>query len=454
MLRLASNTDISYVYDNIGVLGALLVAYCQLQCPKLLSSFPFVVNTVWIFTADDVMTPIAKSTETVYVESSSSWTPQDYYLVGIGIARYQLQWKLTCEGASMGDEKLKELTRGMSTGDTDAWAGSIECDFSSNDISLKGIKSFMKIPPQLAQQINQLNLADNRLNKDALNAFSTLIPKLTGLQELSLGDNPIGNGGAVKVLKYLHRYKTPLKKLSVEVDEENRAQLALLVANSDLEDLYITGKSLSPNSAATVIMKGLLPNSSIQVLFMDGSLLSNKSCVSFASLLQQAEYKLSVLHIRESNISGEGAAHLAAALTNNHSLTELDISVNPIGETGAIAFGNLVSINRALTTLSMDRCRINHAGCVQLAEGLTENTTLQTLWMQDNRIGVDGARALSEMITKNKTLRELYLCGDTSLGEGVDSLLASVQNNTTLEGLILPEKYHGQRPADDRVSWN
>ena len=70
--------------------------------------------------------------------------------------------------------------------------------------------------------------------------------------------------------------------------------------------------------------------------------------MSLASLLQQAECQLRELDIRECNISGEGAVHLAAALTNNHSLAELDISCNPIADIGATAFGDMVRNNTAL----------------------------------------------------------------------------------------------------------
>jgi Ran GTPase-activating protein (RanGAP) involved in mRNA processing and transport len=374
-------------------------------------------------------------------------------VVGHCVAHYQFQWELNCRGASMGGEELEMLLKGMASSTGSAWNGKIECIFCCNDISLEGIKWFMKIPLQLAQQITKLDLDSNKLDQDALNAFCGLIPKLTKLQVLSLWDNPIGNGGAVEVLKCLHHCKTPLKELNLAhtgVGEEDCAQLALLVANSNLTRLYIENNSLSSNSVA-IIMEGLLQNNTIQDLNMGGSHFSEENCVSLASLLQQAECQLRKLVIQECSISGEGAAHLAAALTNNHSLTELFISYNPIGDIGAAAFGDLVSNNTALKTLRIDECEITSAGCIQLAAGLTENIVLQKLAMWGNNVGVDGAKALSVMIAMNQTLRELYLHDDHSLGEGVDSLLASLQNNTTLRWLTL--SYWYKRPADPRVEW-
>jgi Ran GTPase-activating protein (RanGAP) involved in mRNA processing and transport len=177
-----------------------------------------------------------------------------------------------------------------------------------------------------------------------------------------------------------------LKELNLantSVGEEDCAQLALLVESTNLEELMIGENGLSSNSVAT-IMEGLLKNSTIKHLNVWDSYFSEENCMSLALLLQQAECQLRTLDIEECSISGEEAAHLAAALTNNHSLTELNISFNPIGDIGAAAFGDLVSINTALTTLDMVKCGITSEGCVQLEAGLTGNNTLQSLLMAGN----------------------------------------------------------------------
>ena len=310
----------------------------------------------WLFEAGDVETFTEELVpeRAVRVESSYSWSPLDYYVVGHSVAHYQFQWELNCSYASMGDEGMEMLSRGMASSAGGAWSEKIVCDFSGNDISLEGVKWFVKIPLSLAGQIDELDFAYNKLDVNALNAFSEWVPKLAKLQELSLQDNPIGKGGAVEVLKCLHHYKTPLKKLNFSrtgVGEEDCAQLALLIET--LEVLDIGWNSLSSNSVAS-IMEGLLQNSTIQlqILDMGRSHFSEENWMSLASLLQQEECQFRKLVIRECNISGEGAVHLAAALANNHSLAELSISHNPIGDIGATAFGDMVRNNTALTTLN------------------------------------------------------------------------------------------------------
>ena len=392
----------------------------------------------WLFECGDVET-IAEKLRKVSVESSYSWNPLDYYVLGYCVSHYEFKWKLDFRFASMEDEDIEMLCRGMASAPDTTWNGELEANFSDNNITSEGMKWFTKIPLQLLQQIKELDFNSNKLDSNVLNVFTEVIPNLSKLKALSLGDN--GKGGAVEVLKCLYHHKIPLEKLDLQdtgVGEEDCALIALLTRT--LLDLNVSGNSLSSNSIAT-IMEGLLQHNIIQKLDMSRSHLSEENCVSLVTLLQQSECQLRELWIMRCGIGGEEAVHLGTVLTNNHSLTELYISHNPIGDIGAAALGDMIRSNTVLTTLNMDYCGITSEGCVQLAAGLIENTTIQELWLGDNHVGVEGARAISEVIEKNKTLQNLMLYNDESLGEGVDSIIHSLQNNTTLEHVYLSSKY-------------
>ena len=392
----------------------------------------------WLFECGDVET-ITEELREVSVKSSYSWNPLDYYVLGYCVSHYEFQWKLNFFYVSMEDEDIEMLCRGMASAPDTTWNGELEADFSGNNITSEGMKWFTKIPLQRLQQIKELNFNSNKLDSNALNVFTEVVPNLSKLQALSLGG--IGKGRAVEVLKCLYHHKIPLEKLDLHhtgVGEEDCALIALLTRT--LLDMNIYGNSLSSNSIAT-IMEGLLQHNIIQTLDMSGSHLSEENCVSLVTLLQQSECQSRTLRIMRCGIGSEGAVHLGTGLTNNHSLTELSISGNPIGDIGAAAFGDMIRSNTVLTTLHMNKCGITSEGCVQLAAGLIENTTIQTLWLADNHVGVEGARAISEVIEKNKTLRMLGLQGDKSLEEGVDSIIHSLQNNTTLQHVYLSSKY-------------
>ena len=376
----------------------------------------------WLFEAGDGVPEELGSNKEVSVFSSYSWNPLDYYAVGHCISHYQFQWRLLFSSASMGDEGFEMICKGMASNTKITHSGEIEGYFSGNHITSDGLKWFLEIPIQLLQQMKKLYFSDNELYGPALNTFCGAIPNLTHLQVLTLRGNPIGKGGAVEVLKCLHHYKTPLKVLDLKdtgVGEEDCAQLALLI---DLEVLDIHNNSLSSNSVA-----------------------------SLSSLLQQSVCQLRELHISGCGIGGEGAVHLGIGLTNNHSLTTLNIQNNPIGGIGAAALGDMISDNTVLETLHMDNCEITSQGFVQLAAGLISNTSLKTLWLDGNHCGMEGAKAIGNMLEENKTLQRLYLNIDDSLEEGVAVIMAGLQHNTTLSQLVLPRQY--QCPAYPRVEW-
>ena len=377
----------------------------------------------WLFEAGDGVPEELGSNKEVSVRSSYSWNPLDYYAVGHCISHYQFQWKLDFNSVFMRDEEFEMICKGMASNTKTTHSGEIEGDFSFNHITSDGLKWFLEIPIQLLQQMKELNFNSNELDGPALNTFCGAIPNLTHLQVLTLSANPIGKGGAVEVLKCLHHYKTPLKKLNLwttGVGEEDCAQLALLI---DLEVLDISYNSLSSNSVA-----------------------------SLSSLLQQSVCQLRELYISGCGICGEGAVHLGTGLTNNHSLTTLDIQNNPIGDIGAAALGDLIRDNTVLETLIMDYCEITSQGFVQLAAGLISNTSLKTLWLSGNYCGMEAAKAIGNMLEENKTLQVLYLNRDDSLEEGVAVIMAGLQHNITLSELVLPEQY--QCPADPRVEWD
>ena len=405
----------------------------------------------WLFEAGDVSEKGFGTNKKVFIKSSYSWNPLDYYAVGHCISHYQFQWKLDFVYASIGEEEMEMLCKGMAsnTKTADICSGEVEGDFRCNHITSKGLEWFLAIPIRILQQIRKLDFGENQLDGSALNTFCGAIPNLTHLQDLSLDNNPIGKSGAVEVLKCLHHYKAPLKVLTLHntgVGEEDCAQLPFI----DLRMLNISANRLSSNSVASII-EGQLHNSSIQELKMNRSDFSEENCVSLSSLLQQSVCQLRVLNINMCGISCEGAVHLGTGLTNNHSLTRLKIQYNPIGDIGAAALGDMIRDNTVLETLYMDNCEITSQGFIQLAQGLIDNSSLKILHLHSNQCGMEGAKAVSNMLEENKTLQELDLNHDDSLEEGVAVIMAGLQHNTTLSELWFSQKY--QCPADHRVKW-
>ena len=465
----------------------------------------------WMYEAGDTeaVSNLLAFGRSLHVTSSYEWNPLDYYVLGHCIAHSQCKWSLDFKHSFMGREGMEMLSKGMmNIPEREApWEGEIKAsDFTRNDLDFDSIEHFINIPHPILEKLISLKFDSNKLDNTCLNNLSKVIPFLTSLKELILSRNSsIGDGGAVKLIKTLSQYKTPLKRLhlySTNIGEEDCASLTDLIANSELEELNVRYNDLSSNSV-TSIMKGLLQNT-ITKLRMRDSCFSEDNWKSLSSQLQKSECMLQDLDIAECGITSEGAVQLAAGLATNKSLTKvtldgnpceaalvgdalktnsvlryLDIATcdirsegavlladglatnkslinlflygNPIGDIGAASIGDALKTNSVLMGIDISDCKITSQGCIHIAEGLSNNSTLQRLLMSGNEIGVDGAKAISAMLEKNMSLQKLYLNGDNSIEEGVDVILSSLQRNSSLTTLWLSTRY--RRPADPRVEW-
>ena len=392
--------------------------------------------------------------EPVSVRSSYEWSPLDYYCLGYCISHSQCQWKLDFSSASMGDEGVEMFCNGILSNRQVTWNGKIlRVNFNDNDVTEKGIKSLVQVPPTILQKINKLYLGINKLNENALDVFSKIIPELTSLQVLSLSRNSIGDRGAVKLIRTLCDSKTPLRHLylnSTDVSENCCTFLVNLLSSTDLKKLDISKNNLSSSSVAFT-MNGIQQRNTIETLEISASNFSKENCTSLASVLQQPMCQLKWLDIENCQIKSDGAIQLAAGLTNNKSLENIYLSDNPIGEDGAVALGEAITNNVVLKILYMCNCEITSKGFAKLASSLSKNTKLQTLWISDNQTGIEGARAVSKMIAHNKTLKELSICSDDSLEKEIDIIVSSLQSNTSLKQLCLPKKF--KRPEVPIVRW-
>ena len=405
----------------------------------------------WLFEMEDPkQISNILSDKSVSVRSSYEWSPLDYYCLGYCISHSQCQWELDFEFASMGDEGVEIFCNGTLSNRQATWNGKImKAKFFGNEITEEGIKSLLKVSPQMLQAIVKLQLKYNKLNAMALGVFSKVIPKMTSLRVLNLADNPIGDGGAVELIRTLCHCKTPLRHLILDdtsIGESDCASLTILISSTDLEKLDVSNNRLSSNSV-TSIMNGILQNNTIRTLRMSSSQFSVDNCTSLSSILQQPMCQLRMLYIAKCNIDSGGALQLAAGLTSNQSLELISISDNPIGDTGAAALCEAINNNTLLQTLDMSSCRITSEGFIEI-----DSSSLQKLEIRGNHLGLEGAKAVSKMIIKCKILREVDLNFDDSLEDGVDTIISSLQSNTSLEKLNLPSKF--ARPAaDPRVQW-
>ena len=342
----------------------------------------------FLFEAKDIsMTTRTLGSDEMDVIPHYSWTPLDYYVTGHAISHSNCSWRLYFIGSflsSIDDEKFELFCQGCAAPGGTGCRGHISyADFQYNGFTSKSIQSFVNTPPHILQDMRELDLSNNKLDGSTCYLLAKAVPSMSRLEDLSLGGNPIGSGGAVEVIKALcgngvkelWLYNTGIGKPDCE------ALCELLKSSHSLQHLDIDENNLSSESVASIIT-GLSHNSSLTKLHISNSHFSMANVDSLASVLKDhSKCTLTELYLQDCHISSEGAVELAAALCKNSTLKELDLDRNPIGVEGASSMSDMLQHNTSLEYLNLCDGSVGEEGVRQLINSLKHNQTLRHLWL-------------------------------------------------------------------------
>ena len=90
---------------------------------------------------------------------------------------------------------------------------------------------------------------------------------------------------------------------------------------------------------------------------------------------------------------------------------------------------SFLSQNKTLTVLDIEDCRFGDEGIALIANALRYNTTLRNLYISFNRFGLEGSKAIAEMLRCNSslsTLRAIYCVNGNCALEIIRSLVDNV----------------------------
>ena len=134
-----------------------------------------------------------------------------------------------------------------------------------------------------------------------------------------------------------------------------------------------------------------------------------------------------ITRIGEHEISDRGMRALANILTNNRTITNLDIGRIILDSSESNLMGILfeaLSQNNSITHLSLRYNQINDNNVIHLAQVLRHNTTITSIDLYGNRIGDDGAIKLAELLRENRTITKIELLLNNYGSVGTNALEA------------------------------
>ncbi|MBL8675911.1 MAG: hypothetical protein JNJ47_00550, partial [Alphaproteobacteria bacterium] len=114
-------------------------------------------------------------------------------------------------------------------------------------------------------------------------------------------------------------------------------------------------------------------------------------------------------------------------LSQNKTLTELDLKNKKIGDKEVKALSEALKVNTTLQCLNLSSNSVGPEGARALSEAIKVNTAVEELNLSDNKIGIEGASAFGEALKVNITLKKLNLKSN-KIGNKGESALAKALN--------------------------
>ena len=195
--------------------------------------------------------------------------------------------------------------------------------------------------------------------------------------------------------------------------------------------------NLTLSNQTDIILESLIGHTGLMKIELVNIEIGIRGVEALGSILQNPSCNLKALHIRCATMNDEGANVLAIGLTNNHSLTELEL--------GKYLLGNLYGITDVgwqaiIIAVQSTRCRLDklHAALNWRRPNINEDYIAAALLHHSTtlkKVCDEGWLVISQLLlVPNSVLEELTLCITNEQIEDVSTVLAQ---NCTLRKLAL-----------------
>uniref|UniRef100_A0A8D1L7J0 NACHT, LRR and PYD domains-containing protein 12 n=1 Tax=Sus scrofa TaxID=9823 RepID=A0A8D1L7J0_PIG len=265
------------------------------------------------------------------------------------------------------------------------------------------------------------------------------------LVRMDLSGNSLGLPGVKLLCKGLRHPKCRLQMVQLrkcQLEAGACQEIASVLSSSrHLEELDLTGNALE-DSGLRLLCQGLRhPVCRLRILWLKICQLSAAACEDLAATLsgnqslmeldlslnelgdpgvlllceglRHPQCKLQTLRLGICRLSSAACEGLSAVLQVNHHLQELDLSFNDLGDCGmSLLCEGLRHPTCRLQKLWLDSCGLTAKACEDLSSMLGVNQTLTELYLTNNVLGNTGVRLLCKRLSHpGCKLRVLWLFG-------------------------------------------
>ena len=275
--------------------------------------------------------------------------------------------------------------------------------------------------------LKNLNINNNRITEEAGEALASVILRNTGLKELHLSDNDLGEG-TIKVAKVLQQI-TSLRSLDFGNNNISKAavsDLALAIkSNKHLKKLLLHDNNL--HFSAISILESLSTISSLQFLNINNNQIGEAGGKVLALVIKNNK-GLRQLYVRHNNIQNS-VTKLSEVIKSITSIDTLDLGNNNLLE---IPCDELAGSNNSSFTELQSHHTLQSSVTIML-NALTSTTKLRILNLYGNVITETAGDLLASLISWNFNLQLLCL----NLLKKPLKVTEALQNLSSLQILVL-----------------
>eukprot|EP01012_Entosiphon_sulcatum_P064410 TRINITY_DN93226_c0_g1_i1.p1 TRINITY_DN93226_c0_g1~~TRINITY_DN93226_c0_g1_i1.p1 ORF type:complete len:1811 (-),score=349.29 TRINITY_DN93226_c0_g1_i1:23-5455(-) len=262
--------------------------------------------------------------------------------------------------------------------------------------------------------ITVLNLSHNHVALRGLQSLANVLKTNRTIISFVMNNNVLEGWKPAEVMAEVLKVNDTLKSLSLRANEleDSAVQFFLdalkqndVITRIDLRDNLISQKNL-----------GLLE---------DAINLNSQSTLKKAMPTINSN-TTDVLDLKGRSYDDRCIQAVAAALTENYSLTHLDLSFNCATDRGVAALAQAIEHHPRLRSINLAHNRLSSESCSFLASVLRSNSTLTSIDLAFNRVDANGVKAFQNVLRQNHTLMNLNLEGNPDVNEVLQEDIAAM----------------------------